>query len=74
MLVLLRPWTSTAIYILLPSSLVSFRTEVDGRLSDLRWVQGLVATVAAGDGETHCSKFRSDVVENGTSLRSQVVT
>jgi hypothetical protein len=58
---LLRASTSTAIYILLPSSLVSFRTEVDGRLSDLRWVQGLVATVAADDGETHCPKIHFEV-------------
>ncbi|HEX5550483.1 MAG TPA: hypothetical protein VFX36_06605, partial [Nitrospira sp.] len=41
---------------------------------DLRWVQGLVAAVAAGDGETLCSKVRSDEVQDGPSWRSQAVT
>jgi len=39
---------------------------------DLRWAQGLVAAVAEGDGETPCSKGRSDEVRDGTSWRSQV--
>jgi hypothetical protein len=30
-------------------------------------MHGSFAAVAAGDGETHCSKFRSDEVQNGTS-------
>jgi hypothetical protein len=54
---------------------------------DLRGVQGAVAAVAiltrptlgaprralfpGGDGETQCSKFRSDEVQDGASLRSQ---
>src|SRR5678809_898837 len=33
---------------------------------DLRWVQGPIAAVAAGDGE-HCSRVRSDKVQDGTS-------
>ena len=33
----------------------------------LRWVQGPVAAVACGDGETHCSKVRSDEVQDGPS-------
>ena len=33
---------------------------------DLRWVQGPVAAVAAGDGE-HCPKVRSDEVQDGSS-------
>ena len=33
---------------------------------DLRWVQGPVAAVAAGDGE-HCPKVRSDKVQDGSS-------
>jgi hypothetical protein len=38
---------------------------------DLRWVQGTITAVAAGDGETQCSKVRSDEVQDGSSLRSQ---
>ena len=34
---------------------------------DLRWVQGPVAAVALCDGETLCSKVRSDEVQDGTS-------
>ena len=41
---------------------------------DLRWVQGSVAAVALGDGETHCSKVRSDRVRDGSSWRSQAAT
>jgi hypothetical protein len=40
----------------------------------LRWVQALVAAVATGDGETHCSKVRSDEVQNRPSWRSQAAT
>ena len=38
---------------------------------DLRWVHGPIAEVAGGDGESHCSKVRSDNVSDGLSLRSQ---
>ena len=34
---------------------------------DLRGVHDPVAAVAAGDGETHCSKVRSDEVQDGPS-------
>ena len=40
---------------------------------DLRWVHGPIAAVALGDGETHCSKVRSDDVRTdqvgGAKLR-----
>ncbi len=41
---------------------------------DLRGVQSPVAAVAEGDGETFCSKVRSDKVKDGPSWRSQAVT
>jgi hypothetical protein len=39
--------------------------------SDLRWVHDPAAAVAYSDGETQCSKVRSDAVRDGSSLRSQ---
>jgi hypothetical protein len=33
-----------------------------------------VVVVSAGDGDTHCSKVRSDNVQDGPSLRSQATT
>jgi hypothetical protein len=55
-----------------PSSLFLFLKE-GGRAAscDLRWMQGLIAAVAFGDGETQCPKVRSDNVLDGSSLRSQ---
>jgi hypothetical protein len=68
---IVRAWTSTA----LKSSFQarSFLLREGGRLPpcDLREVHDPVAAVAVGDGETHCSKVRSDEVQNGSSLRSQ---
>ena len=57
----------------LPSPLVfaSIWMWMVGRHCDLRWMRGPGVVVAAGDGETHCSKVRSDVVRDGPSLRSQ---
>ena len=44
------------------------------RRCDLRWLHGAVVMVAGGDGETQCSKVRSDIVLDGPSLRSQKTT
>jgi hypothetical protein len=41
-----------------------------GRMLRLAMVQGAVAAVAAGDGETQCLKVRLDEVSDGPSLRS----
>ena len=38
---------------------------------DLRWMHDPVVVVAISDGETQCSKVRSDEVLDGPSLRSQ---
>ncbi|HEU4503685.1 MAG TPA: hypothetical protein VFR79_02585 [Nitrospira sp.] len=35
---------------------------------ELRWVHGRVAAVAAGDGETQCSKVRSDASRERTKF------
>ena len=52
----------------LPSLLALVSLRVDGGVSyDLRVMQGPVAAVAYGDGETHCSRVRSDEVRDGPS-------
>jgi hypothetical protein len=40
---------------------------IDGFTRDLRGVHDPVAAVAVSDGETHCSKVRSDEVQDGPS-------
>ena len=52
-----------------PSKLARSRSRIRRMVAscDLRWMHGPVAAVASGDGETHCSMFRSDEVWDGTS-------
>jgi len=58
---LVRAWTSTAFLV----SILRIRRIVV--TCDLRGVYDPVAAVAFGDGETHCSKVRSDEIQDGTS-------
>ena len=55
-----------------PSKLACFLFPKEGgrvACCDLRWMQGLIAAVALGDGETQCAKVRSDNVSGRSTKR-----
>ena len=52
------------------AEILAFAKEDSWADCDLRGVARPVAAVAEGDGE-HCSKFRSDAIQNGTSCTAK---